>query len=243
MPRLGPLALGALPRIAVPFDGTLPRESVQALRARGLDAAELRVDLFGTREPERVLARVEDFAGLPTLATIRLRGEGGAWAGSEAERLALFEALLPRVDGIDVELAAESRDEAVAAARAAGRLRVLSHHDFAKTPDPSALADVVARAREAGADVVKVASAVHGPDDVRGLARLLLDSADVPLVVIGMGEAALATRLLFAALGSLLTYAHAGRPTAPGQIGFDEMLALVRRLFPAYDAEKVAAGL
>jgi 3-dehydroquinate dehydratase-1 len=231
MLRLGPLALGTAPRIAVPFDDAIPREEIERLRSRGLDVAELRVDLFAKREPAPVLGRVGDFAGLATLATLRTRAEGGAWDGSEAERLALFRALLPRVDAVDVELAAPIRDEVTEAAHAAGRLVLHSHHDFARTPEAAALADVVARGRAAGADVVKIATTVEGPADVRALARVLLDHADGGLVVIGMGEAGLATRLLFAALGSLLTYAHAGRPTAPGQIAFDDLQEWLHRLF------------
>jgi 3-dehydroquinate dehydratase-1 len=68
---------------------------------------------------------------------------------------------------------------------------------------------------------------------VRSLARLLVSTEDIGLIAIGMGDRAVATRLLFPALGSLLTYAHAGAATAPGQIPLDEMQSLLRRLFPA----------
>ena len=239
MLKLGSLELGALPRIAVPFSDRASRAEVQALRRRGLDVAELRVDHFASPEPARVLAELDKFAGLPILATIRTCGEGGGWMRGEPERLALFRALAPRVDAVDVELAAsEIRAEVIEAAKRAGVLAIVSHHDFEKTPDPSALAALVARARETGADAVKIATTVRGPADVRALASTLL--AHPNLIVIGMGEGGLATRFVFAALGSLLTYAFAAETTAPGQLPFDEMLPLLRRLFPAYDAAKAA---
>ena len=237
MLKLGSLELGALPRLAVPFSDRASRAEVQALRRRGLDVAELRVDRFASPDPAHALAELDKFAGLPTIATIRLRREGGAWARGENERIALFRALAPRVDAVDVELAAaEIRAEVIEAAHRADALAIVSHHDFEKTPDPSALAEVVARAQEIGADVVKIAAAVRDPADVRALASAALASPNS--IVIGMGDVGLATRLLFAALGSLLTYASAGEATAPGQLPFDEMLALLRRLFPAYDAAK-----
>jgi 3-dehydroquinate dehydratase-1 len=68
---------------------------------------------------------------------------------------------------------------------------------------------------------------------VRSLARLLVDASDIGLIAIGMGDAGVATRVLFPALGSLLTYAHGGNATAPGQIPLVEMQQLLRRLFPA----------
>lgn len=237
MLKLGLLELGALPRIAVPFSDRASHAEVQALRRRGLDVAELRVDHFASPDPAHALAELDKFADLPTLATIRLRAEGGGWARGEGERLALFRALAPRVGAIDVELAAlEIRDEVIDAAHRAGALAIVSHHDFEKTPDPGALGALVARAQQTGADAIKIATTVRGPADVRALASALLASPN--LIVIGMGESGIATRLVFAALGSLLTYAFAGEATAPGQLPFDEMLALLRRLFPAYDAAK-----
>ena len=229
--RIGALALGGRPAVAVPFDDTPARAAVQALRARGLDVAELRVDSFTARSAAHALAELPKYEGIPTLATIRIRAEGGAWDGSEAERAALFAALLPHVDAVDVELAArEILPEVVAGARAAGRLAIVSHHDFERTPESAALADAVARAEAAGADVVKIAAAVRGPEDVRTLAQVLLTPGGRGRIVIGMGGAGLATRLLFPALGSLLTYAHAGRSTAPGQLPLEEAVDLLRRL-------------
>jgi 3-dehydroquinate dehydratase I len=231
MPKIGPLELGAAAAIAVPFDDTPSRADVQALRARGLDVAELRVDSFASRAPAHALAELAKYEGIPTLATIRSRAEGGAWAGGEAERAKLFLALLPHVGAIDVELAADAvLPELRAAAREAGRLWIASHHDFERTPEPGALADLVARAQQAGADVVKIAAVVRTPEDLRSLAAALLAPADIGRIVIGMGDAGLATRVLFPALGSLLTYAHAGRSTAPGQLPLDELVGLLRRI-------------
>jgi 3-dehydroquinate dehydratase-1 len=231
MLTLGSLVLGPAAAVAVPFDDAPTRDDVQALRARGLDVAELRIDSFSSQTAAHALAVAATFDGVPTLATIRIRAEGGAWAGSEAARAKLFLALLPHVGAIDVELAAhELLPELRAAARAAGRLVIASHHDFERTPAPGALADVVARAQQAGADVVKIATTVRGPDDVRALAAALLAPADIGRIVVGMGVAGLATRVLFPALGSLLTYAHAGRANAPGQMALDELVELLRRV-------------
>lgn len=231
--RIGSLELGVRPCVAVPFADRSTRAEVLALAQRGLDVAELRVDHFARFDRAHVLAQLDVFAGVPVLATIRSAAEGGGWPGTEAERLALFRALIPRVDAVDVEIASEIARDVVGAARGAGKLAVASFHDFAKTPGDGALADVLARGRALGADVVKIATAVAGPGDVRSLARLLVSTEDIGLVAIGMGDRALATRLLFPALGSLLTYAHAGAATAPGQIPLDEMQSLLRRLFPA----------
>jgi 3-dehydroquinate dehydratase-1 len=217
----------------VPFSAAVTRADVLSLAQQGLDVAELRVDHFARVDAAAVLAGLDVFAGVPLLATIRSAAEGGGWKGTEAERLALFRTLLPRVDAVDVEIASEIARDVIDAARGAGKLAIASFHDFAKTPSAGALADVVTRGRALGADVVKIATAVADRNDLRSLARLLVDASDIGLIAIGMGDAAVATRVLFPALGSLLTYAHAGNATAPGQISLVEMQQLLRRLFPA----------
>jgi len=233
MPRpslaIGSLVLGTKPRIAVPFTDRATRPEVGEALAGGLDVAELRVDLYGSFAAEHVLATLPTFAGVPTLATVRHADEGGGFRGTEAERLALYRALVPRVDAIDVEVASEIGRPAIAAARDAGKLAIASFHDFAKTPEPGALDDVVARGRSLGADVVKIAAAVAGPADLRVLARLLLAHEDTGLIVIGMGARGIASRVFFPLLGSLLTYASTGTRTAPGQLALGELVELLRR--------------
>ena len=227
---IGSLVLGARPRIAVPFTDHATRPEIAELGGRGLDVAELRIDLYASFATEHVLGTLGLYTGVPTLATIRHGDEGGGWRGDEAERLALYRALVPRVDAIDVEIASGIARPAIAAARDAGKLAIASFHDFAKTPDAAALEAVLARGRALGADVVKIAAAVAGAEDLRTLARLLLAHEDAGLIVIGMGERGVASRVLFPLLGSLLTYAAAGTRTAPGQLALDDLADLLRKL-------------
>jgi 3-dehydroquinate dehydratase-1 len=229
---IGALRLGGRPLVAVPFDDRAARAEVAALAARGLDVAELRVDLFGSVERDHVLGLLPAFAGVATLATIRSAAEGGGWKGPEPERLALYRALAPHVDAIDVEIASGIARDAIASARDAGKLAIASFHDFEKTPSVEALGAVVAQGRALGAGVVKIAAAARSPADLRALARVLVSRDDLGMIVIGMGAEGVASRVLFPALGSLLTYASVDRQTAPGQLPLDELVALLRRLTP-----------
>jgi 3-dehydroquinate dehydratase-1 len=228
--RIGALRLGERAVVAVPFTDRATAAEVRAAAARGMDVAELRVDLFASCEPAHVLAVLPAFAGVPLLATIRCAAEGGGWKGAEGDRLALYRALLPHAGAVDVEIASAIARDACAAAREAGVLAIGSFHDFARTPDTAALEDVVARGRALGADVVKIATAVAGPQDLRALARVLVAHDDVGLIAIGMGERGAASRALFPALGSLVTYASVETRTAPGQLPLEELVALLRRL-------------
>ena len=48
-----------------------------------------------------------------------------------------------------------------------------------------------------------------------------------------MGGLGAISRLVFPIAGSLLTYAHVGRPTAPGQLTVAELRPLLDRFYPA----------
>lgn len=230
MTRLGDLALvPSKPVIAVSFTDIDAAADIAEARAAGVGIAELRIDLFARRDPAYVTAQMGRLKGLPRLATIRLAEEGGAWTGDEADRIAVYEAILPLVDGIDVELrATDALSRLAPQARAQDKLLVVSHHDFDATPPYERLADVARRAVEAGADVVKIAAQVNDDADIAVLLRLLHDKVAPRMVVIGMGERGVPTRVLFPREGSLFTFAAKGdRATAPGQIAYGRMAALL----------------
>ena len=113
--------------------------------------------------------------------------------------------------------------KALSPAFAGGRHRdriVVSMHDFSGIPDD--LADRVAAMRATGAGIVKVAVMAHRLTDNLTLLDRVRPTAS-PTVVIAMGEAGLATRVLAARFGSLWTYAADATPVAPGQTGAERM--------------------
>jgi 3-dehydroquinate dehydratase-1 len=228
---------GGAPLVAVSFGDEDAAGQADRARAAGVDLAELRIDWHRSAEPADVLAAIAPFgaAGLPTLATIRSRAEGGHWAGDDAARLRLFEAVLPVVDAVDVELSSTAiRPGVVAAARAADRPVIMSYHDFEKTPDGSFLEATVEAALGAGADVVKISTMAHGAGDLRVLAALLLRYPR--MIVIGMGAEGAGSRVFFPLLGSRVTYSAMGGRPAPGQLPFEETRRLLTLFSPEYGA-------
>lgn len=212
-----PLPTGdGTPRVAVAFDGTATGDDVRAARAAGMDIAEVRIDAFGEPAVDH-LDRLAVFADVPTIATIRSAAEGGGWTGPEELRLALYRRALDRAGTVDVEIASSIGADVVASAHAVGRAVIGSFHDFDATPDRAGLEATLAAGEDLGVDIVKIATMVHSPDDVRTLAGFLVDRHDRGLIVIGMGTAGSVTRLLFPFLGSALTFAAHGGPAAPGQ--------------------------
>jgi len=193
-----------------------------AARKSRLDGVEVRVDTL-PKVPS--LARLESVP-LPVLLTVRRPDEGGSRPWSDAERLAHYLALLPGAAALDLEMRSARKLARVIEGRGRRPL-VLSFHDFEGTPSLAKLRAVEARARDAGADVVKIATRTETAAEVARLLTLL-DERRGPLAVMGMGKLGRASRLLFARAGSVLNYGWLDRPQVPGQwsaADFQDLLA------------------
>jgi 3-dehydroquinate dehydratase-1 len=195
------------------------------------DWAELRFDLYPTVDPS--VLKTLPFGKVPVIATLRSAAEGGRWRGSESERLASFKRIIPHVSFIDIELSSKSiLSEVVAAAHEACKGVIISYHQFERMPEASEMEGVFHRAKECGADLIKIAARAQTLEEVRRMAQFTLAHAEAPIVTLAMGEWGAISRLCFAALGSRLSYAYVGEPTAPGQFSYREMSAWFDRLYP-----------
>lgn len=238
---LGHLLDSTVPCVAVPFTDAETAEDIAVATKAGMDVAEIRVDRCASDDVWLISNVIRRFADVPTIATIRSRDDGGDWDGTEDERLALFKTIIPKVDAVDIELRSNAINAAVIEeAHRAERTAIVSFHDFDATPPFPELVDVFARARSIGADVVKIATMVTSPDDLRTLTAFTLAHQHKGVIVIGMGDLGTPTRVLFPFLGSKLTFAAGFHPSAPGQLGLPETVDAFRLLSTDYAARHPA---
>ena len=198
-------------------------------QVQGADLVELRLD--GIRDLD-VAGALADRRGR-VVVTLRPTWQGGRYDGDEATRVALLEqAWRLGADYVDVEFGAA---EGLMTISRGARI-VRSFHDFDGVPADAA--DRLRALLASGAEVVKLAAMTHRLTDVVTLADLAR-TADGRAVVIGMGPAGAASRILAAQMGSLWTYAGDG--VAPGQL----TLARMRGEFhvPAITAATAVYGL
>lgn len=229
-----------IPLTAVGFVGNTPANVVLDAKARGLDIAELRIDHYPSSVSADVISEIKKFANFHTIATIRLKNEGGKWDSSEEQRLKLFRDIIPHVDAIDIELHAEDiLPSVIQEAHDKNKLALVSYHNFDKTPDIQSLQAIVDDAWSKNADLIKIAVHVSNSEDLQVLAMLTLSNKDKRLIAIAMGSDGLISRVFFPALGSRITFAYIGTPTAPGQLKFVELFQLLREFYPRFNQRKI----
>lgn len=241
MIKLGNLPLNGIPRIAVGFKDKTASSALLDAKNFGLDIAELRIDQYSHFDKKYVLQEIDKFKNFPTIATLRSKNDGGHWPLSEHERLELFASIIPKVDAVDIELSAKDiLPDVVRFAHEKKKLVIISYHNFAKTPEELKLSDICHEAKSLGADVVKIATIALNQEDVKTLAAFTISHSNKNLITISMGSLGVVSRVLFPALGSLITYAYLGDPAAPGQLPYDKTFDSLRILYPNYNQEKIS---
>ena len=190
------------------------------LAENGMVLVELRLDYIqGGVQLKRLLAD----RPTPVIVTCRRAIDGGRWEQSEESRLLLLRAaIVEGADYIDLE-----DDIATKVPRYGRTKRIISHHDFHKTP--SDLSALHRKLSAMDADIVKIATMANHPTDSLRMLELVRGSK-VPTVGICMGDIGVPTRILAGRVGAPFTYAtfHGDRVLAPGQIGWRQMRDVYR---------------
>ncbi len=203
-----------------------PLESGLNAKRLGADILELRIDLLGA---DTQILRELRKVGLPVIITNRMKQEGGAWEGTEHDRIRTLLSLLDLADAIDIELCAGMRDVVVNKTRIAGKTVIISTHDFKRTPEYDVMMGMIRESFDAGADIAKIAVMPRSHEDVLRLLDVTLH-AGRPVCTIAMGETGRHSRVIAPIYGSVMTYGHAGTETAPGQLRVDELRSILKIL-------------
>lgn len=225
-------------RICGVVAATTAREMWQQLREsqRHTRTVELRLDWLKSERELRVflirLGRAKLSRRVTLIATCRRTDAGGHCAKGVAGQLAVLRrAIAAGCQWIDLEI--ESVQASARFTRelcTAGARRILSFHDFGKTPKKSELARLSKRlernAQTAGFEAVKIATRCNSIAE--SLRVLTLAHGKRNVIAVPMGEIATPVRILALRERSALAYASVELATAPGQIPIAEMSKLYR---------------
>jgi 3-dehydroquinate dehydratase / shikimate dehydrogenase len=188
---------------------------------QGAKMVELRLDYVASHvNMRRLLGPRLEGEATPSqvIITCRRKEDGGKWNGTEeARRLLLREAIAEGVDYVDLE-----EDIASEIPRFGKTKRIVSYHNFRKTPDD--LRTLHDRMAQFDPDIIKIACMANDPHDNLRMLEMMQES-EIPTVGMCMGDMGTPTRILACKFGAPFTYAtfHHERALAPGQLSFKQM--------------------
>ena len=252
--RVRDLILGSgRPRICIPIVGVNEKdviEQAEKIRKYPCHMVEFRADWYeGALDPERqkkLLLRLRDedlLASMPILYTFRTMAEGGERQVSfdqyrsillQVSRDHLADLIdvegffkgLPQGDCRVTDLIGDIHDH--------GLPLIVSSHDFDKTDDKDVLVERLKMLQSMGGDIIKIAVMPHSKEDVLQLLSAVIEMnesfARVPVAAMSMSDLGRISRVCGEWIGSCLTFASAGKSSAPGQldaVDLDQMLELL----------------
>lgn len=235
--RVRELAIGeGIPKICVPIVEKTKDEIVRA--ARGLctvpaDLVEWRADWFehalDIEAVKEVLTELRSvLADMPLLFTFRTKAEGGEQEISfEAySELLICVSKTGQADMVDVEVYIDDDstrvEQLIQCLRQAGVKVIGSNHDFKKTPDKEEIIRRLCHMQSIGVDIPKIAVMPQNKKDVLTLLaateEMVSLHAECPIITMSMSSMGAISRIAGETFGSAVTFATAGKASAPGQM-------------------------
>jgi 3-dehydroquinate dehydratase/shikimate dehydrogenase len=202
---------------------------------------ELRLDYL--KDPNLCLSTLRNWqrlADIPLIVTLRRKANGGAFAGSEAEQIAILrtavEADVPFID-LEIETIENCLGGELFSLRKGATQFIASYHNFEETP--ADLEAIYQRLKRVRPDLVKIATLAQSFSDNFRLLGLIEKAKreNLSSIVVAMGELGVYSRIMAPGKGALLTYGSIdkGRETAPGQL-------LAADLKDLYSVSEIDAG-
>lgn len=238
-----------VPKICVPIVGVTKEDILAEAKSSDnipVDVVEWRVDWFeNVFDFSKVKDTLKDLRAVlgdtPLLMTFRTSKEGGE-KSIEIDDYAMFNIKVAEtgyVDLIDVEVFTgdDVVKKIIAGAHNAGVKVIASNHDFDKTPDKDDIISRLRKMQDLGADILKIAVMPTNKKDVLTLLaateEMYSDYAERPIITMSMAGTGVISRLCGEVFGSSLTFGAAGKASAPGQMGVNDLSTVLALLHNA----------
>lgn len=190
------------------------------------DLVELRLDCFSSRDPDVLSDLLKEFS-IPMIFTIRSKSQGGAYKGSEEDRLQEIKQLAAcRPAYLDLEWHVPQAFFDQMSRDFPDIKLIISYHDFNNSH--GALDKIIdAMPRVKGA-LYKIATMAHSTADALRLMAASSKYQDV--ITISMGESGEVSRILYPRVKNFLTYSclDESHASAPGQVPAQMLVDIYR---------------
>ena len=219
------------PKVCLPIVGKNEKEIIQQFQSfQGLpyDVIELRIDFYqeirNSSSLKSVLQKLRSMTDLPILLTYRSSREGGQMQLSDEEYQTFVKQACESqcIDLIDIELMSGNTlvFQLVEIAHQNDIKVVMSNHDFDKTPCFSDMMNRLEQMEILGADIITLLN----------MTLEMSHKLERPIVTMAMGKIGVISRITGELTGSSMTFASAGKISAPGQMNVIDMQVLLEAI-------------
>ena len=172
-------------------------------------------------KPQIVREIIEEI-NFPTIATNRVKTEGGLFKGTEEQRVNILLETVDVAEFVDIEL--QTNDNLIKQITETNVKTIISYHDFKKTPPLNELLNIVFKEKNLG-NIAKVALMPNDLEDTLTVLAILSHCEDT--IAISMGDIGSYTRVISTKFNAPITFAVSSDVTAPGQIDIETMKQLL----------------
>lgn len=224
------------PKICLPVVGKINEEILQQISSFSsyiYDFIELRIDFYeNIYDPSKVISLLKEIKKItnkPILFTYRSLKEGGQVQLSDDEYMKLIETVCcSDVDMIDIEVMSGNQlvYQLVDMIHKNNKKVILSYHDFISTPNDLEIKSVLEKMEILNGDILKIAVMPQTYKDVIRLLNVTMEMSErlnKPLITMSMGHLGKVSRLIGELTGSCVTFASAGKSSAPGQVSVEDI--------------------
>lgn len=194
---------------------------------QGAEYVEIRLDFLRLELLQKAIEAITSKSR--AIFTLRSKGQGGKFVGSEQDRVKWLQKLAEQKPMLlDVELPTLQQNDELADFLERQRTPLLvSWHDFQETPPNDKIADLLSEMR-IYSNYVKIVTTAKSVADSLRLLELYDTATGLHPIFFAMGEAGVISRVMCTVIGNApFTYASLDEPMAPGQL----TLAQMRKLY------------
>lgn len=171
------------------------------------------------------------------LCTFRSKSQGGESEISQTDYAAMLKTIAKqsRPEMLDIEVSElDSPRELIRELQKTGVTIVASEHDFEKTPSASVMREKLLYMKELGADIAKLAVMPENKQDVLKLLEATAQVKEIcpqyPVITMSMGKLGMVSRITGQIFGSCVTFAAAGKTSAPGQMLLEDVAIILHKI-------------
>lgn len=225
------------PKVCLPIVGASKQDillQAESFKNINYDLVELRIDFYDNvlnyQEVIILLNELKKIVDKPILFTYRSLREGGNIQLSDDQYIELIRSVCESqlIDIVDVELLTGNQIvyQLIEIAHTNQMKVLVSNHNFELTPDNNTMKQTLEHMEIMNADILKVAYMPLNQKDVLRLMEVTLEMSSKlskPIVSMSMGDIGKISRVCGELTGSAMTFASAGKSSAPGQIAVSDV--------------------